>query len=108
MNRPGVGVGVFIIRDRKFLMIKRKGSHGAGTRSVPRGWIEYAETFEDTAQREIMEEVGLEIENVRFGAATNTVFSKESVHSITIWLICDYAKKKEIRRYNLKAQCQNF
>jgi 8-oxo-dGTP diphosphatase len=90
MNRPGVGVGVFVIKDNKFLMLKRQGSHGAGTWTVPGGWIEFGETFEQTAKREVLEEVGVEIDNVRFGAVSNNVFDKENVHSITIWLLCDY------------------
>jgi 8-oxo-dGTP diphosphatase len=90
MNRPGVGVGVFIIKDHKFLMIKRKGSHGADTWSVPGGWMEFGETFEQTSKREVLEEVGVVVDNVRFGAVSNNVFDKEKVHSITIWLLCDY------------------
>jgi 8-oxo-dGTP diphosphatase len=94
MNRPGIGVAVFIIKDKKFLMIKRRGSHGQGTWSVPGGWMEYGETFDQTSKREVLEEVGLEINNVRFGAVTNNVFSEEKVHSITIWLLSDYVSGK--------------
>jgi 8-oxo-dGTP diphosphatase len=90
MNRPGVGVAVFIIRDHKFLMIKRRGSHGNGTWSVPGGWMEYGEAFEETSTREVLEEVGLKIKNVNFGAVTNNIFRDEKVHTITIWLTSDY------------------
>ena len=90
MQRPGVGVGVFIIRNGKFLMILRHGAHGRGTWSVPGGWMELGESFKETAEREAMEEVGLKIKNIRFGAVTNTVFKKEDVHSVTIWLMSDY------------------
>ena len=91
MDRPGVGVGVFIFKDKKFLMLKRQGAHGAGSWSVPGGWMEYGESFEETAKREVMEEVGLKIKNIRFGAVTTTVFPEEKIHSITIWIMSDYA-----------------
>jgi 8-oxo-dGTP diphosphatase len=91
MDRPGVGVGVFILKNGKFLMLERQGAHGAGSWSVPGGWMEYGETFEETAKREVQEEVGLEIDNVRFGAVTNNVFPRDKVHSITIWVLSDYA-----------------
>lgn len=94
MNRPGVGVGVFIIKDGKFLMAKRKGAHGSGTWIVPGGWMEFGESFEQTAEREVAEEVDLRIKNIEFGAVTNNVF-KEGVHSVTIWLTSQYAGGKE-------------
>lgn len=96
MKRPGVGVGVFIIKNGKFLMTKRQGSHGEGTWTVPGGWMEYGEGFEQTAKREVAEEVGLNIKNVQFAAVTNNVF-KEGIHSITIWLTSEYASGK--RKY---------
>jgi 8-oxo-dGTP diphosphatase len=63
MERPKVGVGVFIIKDKKILMGKRINSHGEGTWSLPGGHLEFFETFEDCAKREVMEETGLKISN---------------------------------------------
>ena len=87
---PKVGVGVFIIKDGKFLMGKRQGAHGAGSWSVPGGHLEWHETFAETAIRETREEVGLEIENLRFGAVTNDHFIEEDKHYITIWMLSDW------------------
>ncbi len=91
MVKPGAGVGVFIFKEGKFLMILRQGAHGSGSWSVPGGWMEYGESFEETAIREVAEEVGLRIKNVRFGAVTNNIFPEDKVHSVTIWLLSDYA-----------------
>lgn len=86
-----VGVGVFIFKDGKFLMGKRRGSHGLNTWSVPGGHVEFGETFETTAKREVMEETGLTIKNVRFGAITNNIFPDEKdKHTISIWMMSDY------------------
>jgi 8-oxo-dGTP diphosphatase len=85
-----VGVGIFIFKDGKFLMGKRKGSHGSGTWSIPGGHLEFGESFEDTAKREAKKETDLEITNVRFGAVTNDFFPEENKHYITIWVISDY------------------
>jgi 8-oxo-dGTP diphosphatase len=57
--RPLVGVGVIIERDGKILLGKRLGAHGEGTWSVPGGHLEFDESFEACALREVKEELGL-------------------------------------------------
>jgi 8-oxo-dGTP diphosphatase len=90
MSEARVGVGVFIFKNGKFLVGHRGGSHASGTWALPGGHLEFGESFEQTARREIAEENGLEIENIRFGAVTNDVFSEENKHYITIWMISDW------------------
>ncbi|HUX80882.1 MAG TPA: NUDIX hydrolase [Candidatus Paceibacterota bacterium] len=85
-----VGIGVFIFKNGKFLMGKRIGSHGEGSWSVPGGHLEFGESFADTAKREVLEETGLIIKNIRFGAVTNDLFQKEEKHYVTIWVLSDY------------------
>ena len=65
-NRPKVGIGVMVIRDGKVLLGKRKGSHWQGEYAWPGGHLEYMESFEQCARREIREECGIEIANIRF------------------------------------------
>jgi 8-oxo-dGTP diphosphatase len=36
-NRPKVGVGVFILKDGKVLLAKRKNAHGEGSYAFPGG-----------------------------------------------------------------------
>ena len=90
-----VGIGVIVCKDGKFLIQRRKGSHGSGTWSIPGGHLEFNEQFEDTAKREVFEETGVEIKNVRFGALTNDILSDEGKHYVSIWLISDYAGGNE-------------
>ncbi|WFE26348.1 NUDIX domain-containing protein [Solwaraspora sp. WMMD791] len=91
MQRPQVGVAVVVLRDGRFLMGFRKGAHGAGTWSLPGGHLEHGESFEQTARREVAEETGVEITNVRFGAVTNDVFDAAR-HYVTIWMISDHLR----------------
>lgn len=65
-NIVKVGIGVMIFKDGKVLLGKRKGSHGEGEYAWPGGHMEYMESFEDCAKREVKEETGMEIDNVRF------------------------------------------
>lgn len=67
-------------------MGKRKGSHGEGTWSIPGGHLEFGEQIEDCARREVMEETGLEITEVKIIGVTNDIFKEEDKHYITIWV----------------------
>jgi 8-oxo-dGTP diphosphatase len=86
-----VGIGVFVIKDGKFLLGKRKNTHGEGTWCLVGGHLEYGESWEDCVRREIAEEIGVKVKNIRFsGALTNDIFKKEDKHYITIFMLCDY------------------
>lgn len=89
-QRPRIGVGVFVWKDGNFLMGKRLGSHGANTWSIPGGHLEFGESWEECAKREVIEETGLHIKNVRFLAATNDIFPDDDKHYVTIWVASDW------------------
>ncbi|KAG9232372.1 NUDIX hydrolase domain-like protein [Amylocarpus encephaloides] len=90
-----VGVGVFILKspneltnNPRFLLGKRLGSHGAGTFALPGGHLEFGETPDRCAIREIAEETGLDVTNVRFLTATNDYMKAEGKHYITMFVTC--------------------
>lgn len=89
-NFPKVGVGVIIIKDNKILFGQRKNAHGEDTWSVPGGHLEFNESIEECAKREVFEETGIEIKNLKIGPFTNDIFEKEQKHYITIYVIADY------------------
>ncbi|KAK4897190.1 hypothetical protein LTR27_005083 [Elasticomyces elasticus] len=98
MAEPRVGVGVFVFRsaeDGHFIVGERKGSHGAGTIALPGGHLDFGESFEDCAAREIKEETGIDIENIRFLTATNTVFGDTGKHYVTIFMAANAIAKPE-------------
>lgn len=87
-SRPLVGIGVLILKDGKVLLGKRKGSHGEGEYAYPGGHLEFGESIEGTARREVMEETGIQIKNIRFLRIANVV--KYNKHYVDIALIADY------------------
>ena len=89
-NRPKVGLGVFIKKDSKVLMGKRKSPHGVGTWCFTGGHLEFMETWEKCAIRETMEEAGIKIKNIRFATATNDFHPDENKHYVTIIMMADY------------------
>ena len=64
-----VGVAVILFKspeDPRVLMGQRKGSHGAGSWSFPGGHLEFGETTEHGAARELREETGIDLPRVSF------------------------------------------
>jgi 8-oxo-dGTP diphosphatase len=90
LKRPKVGVGVIIRKGNQYLMMRRKNAHGEGTWCFPGGHLELNEEIEECARREVIEETGLKITNVRFAAITNDIFTDEGKHYITIFMQSDY------------------
>ncbi len=77
-----VGVGVMLQRDGKVLLGMRKGAHGADRWSFPGGHLEKGETIEQCARREVREETGLEIVDVKylFTARSSAFLPRDYLH----------------------------
>ena len=88
-NRPYIGVAVIVVRDGRVLLGKRRNAHGAGTWQFPGGHLEYGESIEACARRELFEETGLSIVSLRMGPFTNDVFEHEKKHYVTLFVIAD-------------------
>jgi 8-oxo-dGTP diphosphatase len=88
MKQVRVGVGVFVVKpDGKFIVCQRKGAHGEGSWSIPGGHLEFGETWEECAKREVKEETNMLIDGpIEFVGLTNDIFELEQKHYITIYL----------------------
>ncbi len=88
--KPVVGVGVVIVRGDDVLMIKRGQPPREGEWSIPGGHQELGETVRETAVREVMEETGLTITNLRLIDVVDA-FGKHPDGSLrTQWTLVDF------------------
>ena len=88
-SNPRVGVAVILLRDGKVLLGKRLGSLGNGTWALPGGHLEFGESIEDCARREVLEETGLMIGALQRGPYFSNVFAAERSHYVTLFLIAE-------------------
>ena len=94
-NRPKVGVGVLVFdQDNRLLLGKRSSSHGSGSWGPAGGHLEYGESFEECAIREVLEETGIAIDNPKFVCVTNDIFD-EAKHYISIFMSANVANCDE-------------
>lgn len=91
MEQPKIGVAVILVRNNKILLGLRTNSHGDGSWSTSGGHLEYGESFEECAARELYEETGLRAKNYQIASVTNDIFSKEQKHYLTVFMYCEYA-----------------
>ncbi len=90
IDRPFIGVAVIVMKKKTVLVGKRLSSHGDGTWQFPGGHLEFKEAVEACARREVFEETGLRIHNIRLGPYTNDIFTTENKHYVTLFVLADY------------------
>ena len=86
-NQVRVGVAAVIFREGRILLGERIGSHGANTWATPGGHLEIGESIEECAQRETLEETGLEVGSFKKLGFTNDIFEKEGKHYVTLYVV---------------------
>ena len=90
MDRPKVGVAVFVKNKHgNVISLRRKNAHGNGTWALPGGHVEAGEDPIDTCKREVLEEVGVQIENVCPLTFANVIFEEEDLHYVTLYYVAD-------------------
>lgn len=84
-----VGIGIFVLKNGKVLLTKRKSLLGRGEHASPGGHLEFGESFVECAKRECREETGIEIKNIRFLRLAN-LKKYDNRHYVDIGLIADW------------------
>ena len=58
---PQVGVGAIVVRDGRVLLVQRGQAPSYGLWAIPGGRLELGETLQQAAEREILEETGIQV-----------------------------------------------
>ena len=94
-KKVGAGIGVMLVKERKLLLGLRHHDpnkadselSGQGTWTMPGGKLEYGESFEQAAIREVAEETGIKLNNAKVICINND--KNENAHFVTIGLLSD-------------------
>ena len=87
MSHPRIGVAVIVVREGRVLLGQRLGAHGEGTWALPGGHLEFGETIEGCAARELAEETGLQADAFAPGPFTNTVLASKGLPYVTLFML---------------------
>ncbi len=88
-QKPNFAIRAMIIKDGQVLLGKSIQGDSQGKYAFPGGHLRYLESFKDCVIREVKEECGIEIENVRVPAVTNMIESHVR-HNVHITLLADF------------------
>mgnify|MGYP002378809098 CR=1 FL=1 len=93
MQRPLVGVAVLVVNKTQHpgcvLVSQRLSSHGKGCFQLPGGHLEFGESIQQCAQRELKEETNLDANHFELVHLTNSLIAtenQETKHYITIFM----------------------
>lgn len=85
-THPRIRVAVVVVRgDRLLLVRQRKGENTYWL--LPGGGLDYGETIEECARREVLEETGLEIEVKKFLYLSEAIAPDKSRHIVNIYVL---------------------
>jgi len=91
-KKVGAGFGVMILRNNKVLLGRRHSDaekassalRGEGTWTMPGGKMEFGESFEEGAMREVLEETGIKINSLDIMCVNNE--KNVHAHFVTVGL----------------------
>lgn len=81
-RKPKLVVGILVRNKNKFLLAREILEGGKAYWIVPGGKVEFGETIEDAAKREILEETGIKAKKLKFLAYKEAIAAKYNYHTV--------------------------
>lgn len=81
-RKPKLVVAALIKNKNKFLLSKESVESGKICWLVPGGKVEFGETLEDAAKRELQEETGIKVDKLKFLCFKEAIFPDYNYHTV--------------------------
>jgi len=107
-EHPLVGVGGFIHRDGRVLLIRRRFEPNRGRWAPPGGLLEVGEDPAEAARREVREELGLEVEVEGLLQVANEVIRDEQGRVRFHYVLIDYLMRPLGEEITLNEESDGF
>lgn len=88
-RKPTVVVGILVKNGNKFLLVREKVESGKEKWLIPGGKVEFGESLEDAAKREIFEETGIKASEVKFLCFKEAEFAQYNYHSVVFFYLTE-------------------
>ena len=98
-ERPIAGVGVVVFRNEEVLLVKRKNAPYKGQWSIPGGKQRLGETVTQAAHRELMEETGVEVNELTLIDVIDIMVPDEEGEILYHYIVVDF------RAYWMSGEC---
>jgi mutator protein MutT len=89
-ERPIAGVGVVVFRNEEVLLVKRKKVPYKGQWSIPGGKQRLGETVTQASRRELMEETGVEVNELTLIDVIDIIVPDEEGKILYHYIVADY------------------
>ena len=89
-TRPVIGVGVMVWRNKQLLLGERLDKKQLNCWQFPGGHLENDESVIACARREVLEETGIKVKNLRHLGYTDEQFEVAHKNYITLLVSCEY------------------
>ena len=83
---PAPGAAAILVREGQICLVRRKFEPKVGQWTLPTGFMEWDETIEQTAVREVREETGLEVKLVRLYAVETGILPPDQPVLVVFFL----------------------
>jgi len=96
-KKVGVGFGIMLLNNDRQVLLGRRHENpekadselsGEGTWTMPGGKLEFGESFEEGAKRELMEETGMVLDKVKVVCVSND--KTDGAHFVTVGMFSEY------------------
>ncbi len=97
-TNPRVAVGAVVFKDERVLLIRRGQPPAENLWAIPGGGVKIGETLQEAAEREILEETGIQIQAAEpiytFDVIERDAAGKVRFHYVIVDLAADYVMGK--------------